>query len=41
MDEKNGQNRNVDITMGRQDGVEICELIGIYIFNKIQQIKKI
>ena len=38
MDKKGGE--LLDVTMGAYDGAEICELIGLFIFFKFQQLNK-
>ena len=35
---KKGENPLSDVTMGLHDGVEVCELVGIYLFGKLSNI---
>ena len=35
---KKGENALSDVTMGSHDGVEVCELVGIYLLEKLSNI---
>ena len=34
-------NPNFDVTMGSWDGAEVCEIVGLYLLNKLVNIKQI
>ena len=33
-----GNNSLFDVTMGRYDGAGICELVGLYLFNRLSNV---